>query len=84
MPDDTLTSAELKRLNRSRCCLGYGWAQGSIVLASRYPCGGAIFRGKDMPEHARRVTTRVSCTKMLEPIETWFGLWTRVDRRIVI
>ena len=33
-----------------------------------------------MPEHARRHTA-VSCTKMAEPIEMPFGLWTRVVLR---
>jgi len=40
----------------------------------------AIFRGKDMPGHAR-LHSAVSCTKMAEPIEMPFGLWTRVGPR---
>jgi len=35
-------------------------------------CVGAIFRGKDMPGHAK--DTAMSCAKMADPIETSFGL----------
>ena len=38
---------------------------------------GNIFRGKDMPKHARRHFA-VSCAKTAEPIEMLFGLWFRV------
>jgi len=44
------------------------------------PCEGAIIRGKDMLEHARRHSD-VSYAKMAEPIDLPFGLWTRVGRR---
>ena len=44
------------------------------------PCHGAIFRGKDMPGHARRHSA-VSGAKLAEPIEMLFGLWTRLGRR---
>ena len=39
------------------------------------PCGGAIFRGKDMPGHARQHSA-VSCAKIAEPIDMPFRLWT--------
>jgi len=39
------------------------------------PCEYAIFRGKDMPGHARRHSA-VSSAKMAESIEMPFGLWT--------
>jgi len=38
---------------------------------------GVIIRGKDMPGHARRHSA-VSCTKMAEPIDLPFELWTRL------
>jgi len=41
---------------------------------------GTIIRGKDMPVDARR-RSAVSCTKMTQPIDLPFGLWTRVGRR---
>ena len=44
------------------------------------PCEGAIFRGKDMPVHARR-RTAVNCAKMAEPIEMPFGVLTRLGPR---
>jgi len=43
-------------------------------------CEGTIIRGKDMPGHARRHSA-VSCAKMAKPIDSPFGLWTRVGRR---
>ena len=44
------------------------------------PWKGVVFRGKGMPSHARRHFD-VSCAKLLNPMETPFGLWTRVDGR---
>jgi len=41
------------------------------------PSEGAIFRGKDIPGHAR-LHSAVSCAKMAEVIEMPFRLWTRV------
>jgi len=44
------------------------------------PWQWAIFRGKDMPGHARRYCA-VTCAKMAEWIEMPFGLWTLVGQR---
>ena len=44
------------------------------------PCEGAIFRGNEMSGHARR-DSAVCCTKMTEPIEVPFGLWTCMGPR---
>ena len=43
-------------------------------------CEGAIFKGKDMPRHARRQSA-VRCAKVAELIEMPFGTWTRVGPR---
>ena len=42
-----------------------------------FPYEGAIFREKDMPDHAQRHSS-VSCARTAEPIEMPFGLWTTV------
>jgi len=42
------------------------------------PCEGAIFKGKNMPSHARRHSA-VSCAKMAVSIEV--PTWTWVGRR---
>jgi len=42
------------------------------------PCKGAIFRGKDIPGHARRHSD-LSCAKMAESVEMPKGLLTRAD-----
>ena len=44
------------------------------------PSEGTIFRGKDIPWHARR-RSAVSCAKMAEKIEMLFRLLTRVGLR---
>jgi len=44
------------------------------------PCEYAIFKGNDMPGHARRHSA-VSSAKMAESIEMSFALWTRVGPR---
>jgi len=51
-----------------------------LVWVQIAPCQGAIFRGNDMPMHARRHSA-VNCAKMVEPIEMPFWLWTRVSQR---
>jgi len=69
-----------KRLNRSRCRLGYGlgWAQGSIIgWGPDTTCKGEIITGKDMPGHARRHSAVPN--GWTEPIDLFLGLWTRVS-----
>jgi len=70
---DTLRSSVQKRLNRSRCRLGYGlgWAQGSMYY---------IEPRKDTTGHDRQHSA-ASCAKTAEPIDLTFGLWTPVGRR---
>jgi len=41
---------------------------------------GQLLRKKKMLGHARRHTA-ASCTKMAEPIDLRFGLWSRMGRR---
>ena len=48
-----------------------------LDAGSRFPCEGAIFRGKDMSGHTRQQSV-VRCAKTAEAIEMPFGLWTRV------
>jgi len=55
-----------------------GLTEPCIRWVSRLPDAKvAIFRGKDMPGHARRHSA-VSCAKMAEPMEMMCGLWTRM------
>jgi len=53
---------------------------GLLDVVHIVPYEGAIFRGKDIPEHVRRYSA-TSFAKMAEPIEMPFGLWTRVGPR---
>jgi len=40
------------------------------------PCKRAIIRGKDMPGNVPQ-HSGMSCAKITEPIDLWFGMWSR-------
>ena len=67
------------------CPAGFGTSL-VLVVGSRnhggpdWPTQRGNFRGKDMHGHARR-NCSVSCSKMAEPIEILFELWTWVVPR---
>ena len=67
-----------KRLNGPRCRLGCG--VGRIRWGADPPRESAIFRGKNMPGHARRHSA-VSGAKMAQPTEMPFGLWTQMGSK---
>jgi len=71
-----------KRLNRSRCRLGWGlaWAREPCV---RWGPDPPHWKGQFWEKKSRRVygLSAVSCARTAEPIDLPFGLWTPVDRR---
>jgi len=81
---DTLRSSVQRRLNRSRCRLGCGFAWAKSIMCYMGgpdpPWEGAIL--VDRGAHCKVwALSAVSCAKTAKPIHLPFRLWTRVGRR---